>query len=73
MYVISYKKKSKEALNKSKPLFRYINSAPDLRNHQNSLNKKTITQSRFAQFFFIGVVYFRWYLVNPHVQAVQIM
>ena len=29
-------------------------------------------QSRFAQFFLIGMVYFRWYLINPHVQTVEI-
>ena len=31
-----------------------------------------IPQSRFVEFF-IGMVYFGWYLGNPHVQAVQDM
>ena len=34
--------------------------------------KKRITQPWFAQFF-LGITYFGWYLVNPHVQAVQNM
>ena len=32
--------------------FRYINWAPDRRNHQKSLKKKSITQSRFAHIFY---------------------
>ena len=35
--------------------------------------KKQITQSRFAHFFLIGMVYKSRYLVNPHVQTVQNM
>ena len=39
----------------------------------NSAVSFKIVQSQFAQFFLIGMVYFRWYLVNPHVQTVHIM
>ena len=44
--------------------------APDLRNHQ-KFPQKLCTQSRFAQGFLIGMVYFGWYRVNPHIQTVQ--
>ena len=49
-----------------------VNSAPELRNDQKS-PKKQITESRFTQFFFIGMVYFGCLQVNPHIQAVQNM
>ena len=59
-----FTKKSKETLEKNKIAdFSLVKSAPELRNDQ---------KQRFAQFFF-GIVYLIWYLVNPHVQMVQIM
>ena len=65
-------KKSKETLKKLKLrilLYKFGSR------HQKSpkIVKKTITHLRFPQFFFIGMVYFGWYQVNPYVQAVQNM
>ena len=40
---------------------------------QRHTRKIKINRARFAQTFSIGMVYFRFYLVNPHVQAAQNM
>ena len=46
--------------------FRYISPQKSPK-----IAQKRITQSQFAQIFFIGMVYFLWYVVNPHVQTAQ--
>ena len=49
---------------------RYIIWAPDLRNHQ-KYPQKTLHSIAICSIFFIGMVYFGWYLVIPHVQTVH--
>ena len=57
--------KSKEVLKKQNRRFFFVYSAPKLRNDQKTPKKRT-THWRFVQCFMI-MVYFRWYLVNPHI------
>ena len=68
------KQLNKKTLKKTKSLlykFYYINSAPDLRNDQKP--PKNFSLNCDLLNFFIEMVYFGWYLVNPHVQVVQNM
>merc|ERR1712209_169318 len=70
--VISCKKnRTKHSKNQNRRFYN-VNSAPELRNDQKT-PKKRITQSRFTQFFCIGMVCFGCLQVNPHIQAVQNM
>ena len=46
-----------------------LNFAPELRNDQKYPKKP----NRDLLQFFIGMEYFGWYLVNPHVQTAQKM
>ena len=48
----------------------YVNFAPNLRNHK-KYSKKTLLSIAICSKYFISMVYFRCYLMNPHVQAVQ--
>ena len=65
-------KKPKETIKNQNRRFYYINLAPELRNHQ-KCQKETDHSTVICSIFFLGITYFGWYLVNPHVQAVQNM
>ena len=60
----------KETLKKTKSLILLYLFGLGAQNWPKITNKKKqlCTQSPFAQFFFISMVYFGWYLVNPHFQ-----
>ena len=69
--VISYTKKQQKRSKNQKSWFYYVNLAPELRNDENlpkngSLNRNLLN-------FFIGMVYFEYLRVNPHIQAIQNM
>ena len=69
--VISYKKIKKDA-QKSKSLISLYKFGSQTQKSP-KIAKKNDHSIAICSIFFIGVVYFGWYLVNPYVQAVQNM
>ena len=70
-YNMNSKNQKKHSRNQNS-WFYYVNSAPNLRNHK-KYPKKTLHSIAICSKYFISMVYFRCYLMNPHVQGVHKM
>ena len=69
--VISYKKIKRNAQKTKNRWFYNVNSAPELRNDRKSPKNESLNRDLLK--FLVSMVYFGWYLVNPHAKAVQNM